>query len=215
MSNDYSKTYAALERVVQNVLDKFGLLRTEHEVGVVVERQTDENRVLVQSLVDDTPPQYVTSMASEDKHLVGDKVLMQYLNRDINNRIIIGTISKGYDSTPEVIDYNNLPVTPMRLYREEVTHYSPSSCGSGLDATGKKRESGCPEVPRVYKIVYGEGKKLEWYETYERNSEGRMISITSVLPPNESVKITNYISRDKNGFMEYYGPGASGEVIVT
>lgn len=212
MTNDYSKTHAALERIVQNVLDKFGLLRTEHEVGVVVERQDEENRVLVQSLVDDSPPQYVTTMAADQKHLVGDKVLMQYLNRDINNRIIIGTMSRGYEEEIEEIDYSDLPVTPMRLYRGGITHLPPSDCGGSHKNIGDSE--GCPAVPRVEKIVYGEGKKLEWYETYQRNGQGRIISITTVLPPNESVKITNYIHRDQSGFMDYYGPGSSGQVII-
>ena len=208
MAEDYSKTYASLERIVQNVLDKAGLLRTEHEVGIVVENQTNENRVLVQSLTDDVPPQYVTSMVTDERHIVGDKVLMQYLNRDINNRVVIGTMSKGFDSTPEPIDYSKLPVTPMRLYRESVTYSPPTGCGKG-PSTDK-----CPDVPRVVKIVYGEGDPLEWHETYGRNGEGRITSITTVLPPNESVKITNFIVRNENGFMDYYGPEHSGGYTV-
>lgn len=208
-SNDYNAAYSQLERVVKNIINKMGLQNNQHEISEVAFDQTAEGTVQVQSLFSDGKVQEIPCVIGGALLKAGDKVLVQYLNRDDDHKVVIGAMSRNinYSEIDNSIDYNNLPVRPMRVYREDVPYsYNDSCCRKGSTTSGK-----CPDVPRVYKIVYGEGTRLEWSEEYVRNSKGLISSIITYLPPSYSIKIVDYIVRDDKGFlMEYYGPSAIG-----
>lgn len=210
---DSNSTMQSLERIIKNVTEKLGLLQIEHEVGEVVELPTIPGKVLVRSLIDDIPPQYITCVVSNVGYNIGDRVLIQYLNRDNSNKVVIATLSQNA-LEDNSIDYRILPETPYRLHRESLEEsklYIPP-CRRFSSNGGKTTV--CPPVPRVIKIVYGEGSELEWSETYNRDARGYIFSITTTWPPSHSISFTNYIVRDEQNYlMEYYGPSATGEKI--
>lgn len=194
MSNK-NDVYNQLEDIIIQVLQKKGVLNNYHEIGTVV-KQLNEGNLLVASNQFDKEPEEIPCPYMTDGYRPGDRVLIEYINGNPHHKYVMCIMQRGYEKAN--IDYSALKDTPMRVFRR------PGSIMQ--DPTDMIVDLGDEKpIPMVYKVLYDENSPMEWWEILHRDSRGWLKAVTTYLPPNGKIQITNYIIRDNDDLFHYFG----------
>jgi len=190
-----------LEDIIVQVLQKNGVLNNTHEFGIVIKPLSD-HMLLVAPQQFDKDPEEIPCAVIGGGYRQGDRVLIEYLNNNQHNKYVICVMQRGFERGE--IDYSRLRDTPLRVFRRPGQFIQ--------DPTHMVMDfSDIPHEPSrlAWKILFDERSPMEWWIEIHRDARGWCRAITTFWPPNGMVRFTNFVVRDSDDLLHYFGPDAN------